>query len=146
MYVIPYHRPLCHEVALKKQWCKRSYVIIVLFTLWVTPKKPKKKTTMERERKLTFKVLTSAHSASSWLTPPLSTLLKVLPSSGSWSCGNSKPSKLNFNARSQVNPKPKCSSCPCFSSVGDGGEWKRREWRRKKLEGGRWVDGRKGSR
>jgi hypothetical protein len=25
---------------------------------------------MERERKLTFKVLASAHSASSWLTPP----------------------------------------------------------------------------
>ncbi len=104
------------------------------------------KTTMERERKLTFKVLTSTHSASSWLTPPLSTLLKVLPSSGSWRCGNSKPSKLNFNARSQVNPKPKRSSCPCFSSTGDGGEWKRREWRKKMQEGGRWVGGRKGRR
>ncbi len=81
----------------------------------------------------TFKVLAPACSQA----PPLSTFLQV-PSSSSWSCGNSNPCELNPNAS---------SNCPYFSSTRYGGERKRREWGRKKQEeGGRWVGGRKGSR
>ncbi len=137
---------LHHKARLKKQWHERSCVVVVLFVLWVTLQKNKKKTTMESGHKkqkkgresFTFKVLTSTRFASSWLAPPLSTLLKILPSSGSWSCGNSKP--LNFNARSQVNPKPKCSSFPWSRWVE-----KERMTQKKAEGGGRWVGGRKGS-
>jgi len=60
-------------------------LVLLLFALSgvvILKNDDKKKNTKKRERKLTFEVLAFAHSTSSWLAPPLSTLLKVLPSLG----------------------------------------------------------------
>jgi hypothetical protein len=88
----------------------------------------------------TFKVLVSVQGrhlctlCKLLTSPPLSTLLKVLFAS-SYSCGNSKPHELNFNAS---------SNCACFSSTRYGGKWERRNEAERSR--GRKVDGLEGGR
>jgi hypothetical protein len=80
--------------------------------------------------------------------------LKVLPSLGFQCYGNSKPSKLNPNASSQVNPNAQVVFISQTLRMDVSGK-KHKEaegrrhigrWEEGQKEGGKWVGGKKGSR